>query len=71
MPKRSQLVSELRAAGEPELTHRLATLREELFKLRFQRTMKQLDNPMRVGQVRKEIARIETLLTERVKGIKR
>lgn len=71
MAKRTQLLVDLRAKGELELEHQLATLREELFKLRFQRTMKQLDNPMRVAQVRREIARIETILTERARGIKR
>ena len=57
--------SELREQSTPELQQRLRDLRDEWFRLRFQRVTKQLPNPMRIQAVRKDIARIRTLLTER------
>ena len=48
-----------------ELTARLGDSRRELFNLRFQLATGQLDNPARIGQVRREVARIETLLRQR------
>ena len=48
-----------------ELEYRLNEAKEELFNLRFQNATGQLDNTARLGQVRKDIARIETLLRER------
>jgi large subunit ribosomal protein L29 len=48
-----------------ELEHRLGEAKEELFNLRFQNATGQLDNTARLGQVRKDIARIETLLRAR------
>jgi large subunit ribosomal protein L29 len=56
--------SELREMDEGELATRLAEARQELFNLRFQHVTGQLDNYARLGQVRKEIARIETILRE-------
>jgi large subunit ribosomal protein L29 len=55
----------LRALGDEELVTRLAEAKEELFNLRFQHITGQLDNSARLGQVRKEIARMHTLLRER------
>jgi large subunit ribosomal protein L29 len=55
----------LRALGDDELVTRLAESKEELFNLRFQHITGQLDNSARLGQVRKEIARMNTLLRER------
>jgi len=57
--------SELRELNEVELEHRLSESKEELFNLRFQNATGQLDNSARLGQVRKDIARLETLLRER------
>ena len=57
--------SELRELNEVELEHRLSESKEELFNLRFQNATGQLDNSARLGQVRKDIARFETLLRER------
>jgi large subunit ribosomal protein L29 len=48
-----------------ELDHRLGEAKEELFNLRFQNATGQLDNTARLGQLRKDIARIETLLRAR------
>ena len=56
---------ELREFNEIELEHRLYEAKEELFNLRFQNATGQLDNSARLGQVRKDIARVETLLRER------
>jgi large subunit ribosomal protein L29 len=56
---------ELRELTEIELEHRLFEAKEELFNLRFQNATGQLDNSARLGQVRKDIARLETLLRER------
>jgi len=62
MTKQAQ---ELRALNDTELEHRLEETKEEQFNLRFQNATGQLDNITRLPQVRREIARIETLLRER------
>jgi large subunit ribosomal protein L29 len=56
---------ELRELNDTELANRLREFREELFNLRFQNATGQLDNTARVGLVKKDIARCETLLRER------
>jgi large subunit ribosomal protein L29 len=56
---------EWREQTDAELQNRLAQLRDELFRLRFRRASKQLDEPDRPRQVRKDIARILTILHER------
>ena len=56
---------ELRDLPEYELHSRLDSAKEELFNLRFQLATGQLDNPMRIKDVRHNIARIMTVLTER------
>jgi len=58
-------VKELRELNDRELANRLRELKEEFFNLRFQNATGQLDNTSRVGQVRKDVARCETLLRER------
>jgi large subunit ribosomal protein L29 len=58
-------VAELRDLGDAELFERLESDKEELFNLRFQLATGQLDNPMRIKQVRHEVARILTVLRER------
>ncbi len=60
----SNRTSELREMSDDELATRLAEAREELFNLRFQHVTGQLDNYARLGQLRRDIARIETLLRE-------
>mgnify|MGYP003575458417 CR=1 FL=1 len=61
----SKAAKELRELNDTELEHRLGETKEELFNLRFQNATGQLDNIARLPQVRREIARIETLLRER------
>jgi large subunit ribosomal protein L29 len=58
-------IKELHDLSDGELANRLRTSKEELFNLRFQNATGQLDNNARIGQVRKDIARCETLLRER------
>ncbi len=55
---------ELRAFNYKELGERLDESKEELFNLRFQIVTNQLDNTERLGQVKREIARIKTLMRE-------
>ena len=56
--------AELRQIDDDELERRLTEAREELFNLRFQHVTGQLDNHARLNQVRKDIARINTILRE-------
>ena len=56
---------ELREVADDELLAQVESLKEELFNLRFQFATGQLDNPMRIKQVRHDIARILTVLRER------
>src|ERR671914_113104 len=58
-------VRELRDLGDQDLLERLESSKEELFNLRFQLATGQLDNPMRIKQVRHDVARILTVLRER------
>ncbi len=57
--------SDLRTRSEDELSEQVDTLGKEIFNLRFQRASGQLENTTRVRQVRREIARIKTILGER------
>lgn len=58
-------VKEIREMSEAELEQKLVALKDELFNLRFRSVTGQLDNPMRIGEVRKAIARVKTVLRER------
>jgi large subunit ribosomal protein L29 len=58
-------VQELRDLADQDLIERLESDKEELFNLRFQLATGQIDNPMRIKQVRHEIARILTIVRER------
>jgi large subunit ribosomal protein L29 len=57
--------AELRELNDGELVQRLAEAKEEHFNLRFQNATGQLDNSARLGDIRREIARLSTLLRER------
>ena len=52
---------EIRELSVAELNEKLAELKDELYKLRFQHAINQLDNPMRINAVKKDIARIKTV----------
>ncbi len=53
--------SEIRKMSETEMDAKLLELKDELFKLRFQQAINQLDNPTRISAVKKDIARILTV----------
>lgn len=57
-------VNEIREMSAGELNQKLALLKEELFNLRFQLATGQLENPMRIKEVKKTIARIKTIQRE-------
>ena len=56
--------SELRKLSGGDLLKKEQEIREELFKLRFQHGIRKLENPARLKQLRKDIARVQTILTE-------
>ncbi len=56
--------TELRTKSVAELNEEMNKLKEELFNLRFQHAINQLENPMRINAVKKDIARIKTVLRE-------
>ena len=60
-----------RDLSDAELQQRSRELGEELFNLRFQVSMSMAKNPARIGQVRRDIARIKTIVRERALGLKR
>lgn len=61
--------SEFRNLTTAEIEQKIAGFKEELFNLRFQSATGQLDNPMQISKVRKEIARAKTVLRQRELGI--
>ncbi len=58
-------IAELRDKNELELNQLLKDLKDELFNLRFQHAINQLDNPMRINLVKKDIARVMTIIREK------
>ncbi len=63
--------NEIRQMTDQELSTQLLDLKSELFNLRFQLATGQLDNPMRIKVVRKDIARVKTIIRERELGIRK
>ncbi|MDV3429251.1 MAG: 50S ribosomal protein L29 [Bacillota bacterium] len=57
-------LQELRTVSPQELNEKLSNLKNELFNLRFQLATGQLENPMRIKEVKKSIAQIKTILRE-------
>ncbi len=57
--------TEIRSLSVEELNTKLADLKTELFNLRFQHAVNQLDNPLRLNEVKKDIARVKTALREK------
>ena len=64
MMKKTEL-EKLRAMSAEELTQKLGELKSELFNLRFQHAVNQLDNPHKLADVKKDIARVMTLLGQK------
>ena len=63
--KTNTFVKELRGKSVEELNQELVAAKKELFNLRFQNATNQLDNTSRIKEVRKNIARIQTVITEK------
>ena len=58
-------INKIREMSSPDLEKELGELKTELFKLRFTKKSNGLDNPMKIREVRKDIARINTVITEK------
>ena len=65
--KTSKYLEELKTQSDADLNAQLVDAKKELFNLRFQNATNQLDNTSRIKEVRKNIARIQTLITEKAK----
>ena len=65
--KINKYVEDLRTKSAAELNEELVAAKKELFNLRFQNATNQLDNTSRIKEVRKNIARIQTIITEKEK----
>jgi len=63
--KSANFNKDLRKMSVEELNAKLKELKEELFNLRFQHAINQLDNPQRIVEVKRNIARVMTVLTEK------
>ena len=68
--KINKFVEDLKAKSVAELNEELVAAKKELFNLRFQNATNQLDNTGRIKEVRKNIARIQTVITEQAKASK-
>ena len=62
--KTSKYVQDLNSKSAAELNNELVAAKKELFNLRFQNATNQLDNTARINEVRKNIARIQTIITQ-------
>ena len=58
-------IKEIRQLNDSDLQAKLKDLKVELFNLRFQLATGQLENPMRIGGIKKDIARVKTIIRER------
>ena len=65
--KTNKHVEDLKAKSTEDLNQALVDAKKELFNLRFQNATNQLDNTSRIKEVRKNIARIQTVITEKAK----
>ena len=65
--KTNKYVAELQAKSVDELQEELVLAKKELFNLRFQNATSQLDNTARIKEVRRNIARIQTIITQQAK----
>ena len=65
--KINKFVEDLKSKSVAELNEELVAAKKELFNLRFQNATNQLDNTARIKEVRKNIARIQTVITEKAK----
>ena len=68
--KINKFVEDLKARSAAELNEELVAAKKELFNLRFQNATNQLDNTSRIKEVRRNIARIQTVITEQANAAK-
>ena len=68
--KINKFVEDLKAKSAAELNEELVAAKKELFNLRFQNSTNQLENTSRIKEVRKNIARIQTVITEQANASK-
>ena len=68
--KTNKYVEDLKAKTAAELNEELVAAKKELFNLRFQNATNQLDNTSRIKEVRKNIARIQTIITKKAREVK-
>jgi len=61
-------IKELKELSAGELKHREAELVDQLFKLRFQKSLGQLESPMKIKNIKRDIARIKTLMNRATKA---
>ena len=66
--KSNKFVEELKTKSDAELAQELVEAKKELFNLRFQNATNQLDNTARIKEVRRNIARIQTVITEKARA---
>ncbi len=66
--KSNKFVEELKTKSDAELAQKLVAAKKELFNLRFQNATNQLDNTARIKEVRRNIARIQTVITEKARA---
>jgi len=66
--KTNKYVEDLKVKSAAELNEELVAAKKELFNLRFQNATNQLDNTSRIKEVRKNIARIQTVISEKAKA---
>ena len=69
MVKSKQFVEDLNKKTAAQLQTELVSAKKELFNLRFQNATNQLDNAARIPEVKKNIARIQTIITQKEKGL--
>jgi large subunit ribosomal protein L29 len=60
----------IRELNADEVQLKIRDLREDLFNLRFRNSMRQLDNPLRIREVRRDLARLMTILREHERGVR-
>ena len=68
--KTNKYVKDLQTKTAAELNNELVAAKKELFNLRFQNATNQLDNTSRIKEVRKNIARIQTIITKKAREVK-
>ena len=66
--KNNKFVEDLKTKSDAELAQELVVAKKELFNLRFQNATNQLDNTARIKDVRRNIARIQTVITEKARA---